>query len=120
MADIFLHNTMTGKKELFSPLKQGEVSIYNCGPTVYNYAHIGNFRTYVFGDLLRRTFEYNEYVVNQVMNITDVDDKTIRGSKQSGVSLSEFTKKYEEIFKEELGQLRVLTPTSMPRATESI
>lgn len=120
MHPIYLHNTMTGKKELFTPLKAGEVSMYHCGPTVYNYAHIGNFRTYVFGDLLRRVFEYNGYDIRQVMNITDVDDKTIRGSQQSGISLKEFTRKYEDIFKTELAELHIKTPMQMPRATESV
>jgi cysteinyl-tRNA synthetase len=120
MNPIYLHNTLTGKKELFTPLKAGEVSMYHCGPTVYNYAHIGNFRTYVFGDLLRRVFEYNGYSIRQVMNITDVDDKTIRGSQQSGISLKEFTRKYEDIFKAELSDLHIKMPMQMPRATESV
>ena len=71
-----LYNTLTGKKEEFKPLKDGEVSMYTCGPTVYNYAHIGNLRAYVFADVLRRTLEYNGYAVKQVMNITDVGQLT--------------------------------------------
>ncbi len=118
--EINLHNTMTGRKELFVPLMTGKVSIYNCGPTVYNYAHIGNFRTYIFGDLLRRMFEYNNYSVHQVMNITDVDDKTIRGSAASSINLKDFTKKYEDIFKAELSEAHILTPHQMPRATDFI
>ena len=127
--DIYLHDTLTGKKEVFVPLQKAEsaleeksnkVSIYNCGPTVYNYAHIGNFRTYVFGDILRRVFEYNGFSVNQVMNITDVDDKTIRDSIKAEISLKKFTRKYEDIFKEEQSEMNILTPHAMPRATESI
>lgn len=127
--DIYLHNTLTGKKEVFVPLQKAEsaleeksnkVSIYNCGPTVYNYAHIGNFRTYVFGDILRRIFEYNGFGVDQVMNITDVDDKTIRDSIKAEISLKKFTRKYEDIFKEEQKEMNILTPHAMPRATESI
>lgn len=120
MKQIRLYDTLTGEKKDFKPLKAGEVSIYNCGPTVYNYAHIGNFRTYIFGDVLRRVFEYNGYKVRQVMNITDVDDKTIRDSKKNGMSLKEFTRKYEEIFMNELAELHIKIPTAMPRATESI
>ena len=89
---IKLFNTLTGHKEEFKPIKSGEVSMYNCGPTVYNYAHIGNLRAYVFVDVLRRTLEYNGYKVRQVMNITDVghltsdgddgDDKMVKALKR--------------------------------------
>ena len=85
------YNFLTRKKEEFRPLKKGCVGLYACGPTVYNYAHIGNFRTYILGDVLRRTLEYSGYKVQHVMNITDVDDKTIRDSKKAGKSLKEFT-----------------------------
>ena len=67
MPSIFLHNTLTGKKEEFKPIKKDEVSMYNCGPTVYNHAHIGNLRSYIFADILRRTFEYNGYKVKQTL-----------------------------------------------------
>ena len=70
--DIYLHDTLTGKKKKFEPITPGKVSMYNCGPTVYNYAHIGNLRSYVFADVLRRMFEWNGYEVKQVINITDV------------------------------------------------
>ena len=96
--DIYLHNTLTGKKEKFIPIVAGQVGIYSCGPTVYDYAHIGNFRTFIFGDILRRMFEYNGYAVNQVMNITDVDDKTIKRSQQEKAGLSDITRKYENLF----------------------
>src|SRR4051812_24833549 len=96
--DIYLQNTLTGNKDKFEPIKPGEVSMYNCGPTVYDYAHIGNFRTFIMGDILRRMFEYNGYKVNQVMNITDLDDKTIRRSQEEDRSLEDLTRKYEKLF----------------------
>ncbi len=120
MTEIHLHNTLTGKKEKFTPINNGEVSIYSCGPTVYDYAHIGNFRTFVFGDILRRMFAYNGYTVNQVMNITDVDDKTIKKSQQEKISLSAVTRKYEDLFLQDLQSLNILRASKTPRATESI
>ncbi|KND47882.1 MAG: cysteine--tRNA ligase [Parcubacteria bacterium C7867-006] len=120
MADIYLNDTLTKEKRKFEPLKQGEVSMYNCGPTVYDYAHIGNFRTFITGDILRRMFEYNDLKVNQVMNVTDVDDKTIKRSQSEGVSLETLTRKYEDLFFEDLKSLNILKPTKTPRATESI
>ena len=74
------YNTLHRKKEIFQPLEKGKVTLYTCGPTVYDYAHIGNFRAYIFEDLLRRYLEFSGYDVLQVMNITDIDDKTIRRS----------------------------------------
>ena len=94
--------------------------MYNCGPTVYDYAHIGNFRTFILNDLLRRMFEYNKYDVNQVMNITDVDDKTIKRSQDERVTLDELTRKYEKIFFGDLKSLNIKTPKETPRATESM
>ena len=117
---IYLQNTLSGKKEEFTPIKEGEVSMYNCGPTVYDFAHIGNFRTFILYDLLRRMFEYNNYNVNQVMNITDVDDKTIKRSRSEHVSLGTLTIKYEAIFLNDLKSLNILPAKKTPRATESI
>ena len=74
------YNTLTRKKEIFKPIKKGWVKIYSCGPTVYDFAHIGNFRAYVFADILRRYLEYKGYQVKHIMNITDIDDKTIKNS----------------------------------------
>ncbi|MEI7513030.1 MAG: cysteine--tRNA ligase [bacterium] len=116
--DIYLHNTLTRAKEKFIPIKKGEVGMYNCGPTVYDHPHIGNLRTLIFGDILRRVFEYNSYKVIQVMNITDVDDKTIKKSKAEKVSLYDFTSKYEKVFRDNMELLNVKTPHRMPRATE--
>ena len=118
--DIHLQNTLSRKKEKFESIKPRQVSMYNCGPTVYDYAHIGNFRTFILNDLLRRVFEYNGYDVNQVMNITDIDDKTIKRSRDENISLEELTKKYEKIFFDDLKSLNIKTPKETPRATESI
>ena len=94
MNELKLYNTLSRKKEAFKPLMKGQVGMYSCGPTVYNYAHIGNLRTYIFNDLLKRSLIYLEYKVKHVMNITDVDDKTIKGSRDEKIPLKEFTEKY--------------------------
>lgn len=120
MTQIFLQNTLGNKKEEFVPLKAGEVSMYSCGPTVYDFAHIGNFRTFILSDILRRTFEYNGYKVDGVMNVTDVDDKTIKRSRAEGISLEALTRKYEDLFFTDLETLNVKKPGKTPRATESI
>lgn len=117
---IFLQNTLSGEKEEFKPLKEGEVSMYTCGPTVYDFAHIGNFRTFIFSDVLKRIFEYNNYKVDAVMNITDVDDKTIKRSVAEGVSLETLTRKYEDLFFKDLASLNIEKFPKTPRATESI
>ncbi|OHA23959.1 MAG: cysteine--tRNA ligase [Candidatus Taylorbacteria bacterium RIFCSPLOWO2_01_FULL_44_26] len=118
--DIYLHNTLSGEKELFKPIKKGLVSMYHCGPTVYDTPHIGNYRTFIMNDLIRRAFEYNQYEVNQVMNITDVDDKTINKSREEKVPLKNITQRYEKLFLEGLDCLNILRPTSLVRATEHI
>ncbi len=118
--EIQLYNTLTRNKETFKPLKQGEVSIYNCGPTVYDTPHIGNYRTFIMNDLIRRVFEYNDYKVDQVMNITDVDDKTIRRSREEKIPLKELTLKYEKLFIEESEKLNLKRPDHLIRATEYI
>lgn len=114
------YNDLTKRKEEFVPIHPGQVGIYSCGPTVYNYAHIGNLRSFVFVDLLKRFLKYEGYSVKHVMNITDVDDKTIKGSQQEGVPLKEFTLKYEKAFLEDLKALNIQIPDVMPRATEHI
>ncbi len=114
------YNTLTRKKEEFKPLEKGVVRIYTCGPTVYDYAHIGNFRTYVFQDLLRRWLEYRGYKVIQVMNITDVDDKTIRGARREGISLKEYTERYIKAFFEDIKTLNIEKAEYYPKATEHI
>lgn len=117
---LTLFNTLSNKKESFEPLTKGVVKIYNCGPTVYDYAHIGNFRTVILYDLLRRTLEWDGFKVEQVMNITDVDDKTIKRSQVEKISLEELTKKYEVIFWNDLASLNILKPHQTPRATEYV
>lgn len=117
---IYLFNTLTRRKERFTPLEKGVVKMYHCGPTVYARPHIGNYRAFLFADLLRRFFEYKGFQVIQVMNLTDVDDKTIRDSQRAGVSLREFTDQYIQIFFEELDVLKVRRAHHYPRATEHI
>lgn len=117
---IKLYNTLTRKKETFKPIKKGEVGMYSCGPTVYNYAHIGNLRNYVFNDILKRVLLYNQFKVKQVMNITDVDDKTIKKSKEENTSLKEITRKYEDAFLRDLKELNILVPEIKSRAIEHI
>ena len=117
---IQLYNTLTKKKETFKPIKKGYIGMYSCGPTVWNYAHIGNFRTYIFNDLLKRMFEYNDYKVNHIMNITDIDDRIIKVSREESMPFKKFTSKYEKIFFDELKSLNIIPPSSAPKATESI
>ncbi|MDP3962386.1 MAG: cysteine--tRNA ligase, partial [bacterium] len=115
-----IFNTLSGEKEEFKPIKEGSVGIYNCGPTVYDTAHIGNLRTLVMYDIVRRVFEYEGYTVTQVMNITDVDDKTIRRSREESKSLEEVTRHYENLFLEDIHSMNILTPHQILRATGHI
>ena len=102
-----LYNTKTRKKEEFKPLKQNEVKVYFCGPTVYNYAHIWNLRTYVFEDIVVKTLRFLGYNLNTVMNVTDIDDKTIKASVASGENLLDFTKKYTDIFLNDIKKIGI-------------
>jgi len=97
-ARLRFFNTLTRRQEEFLPLREGHVGLYTCGPTVYNYVHIGNLRTFVCEDVLRRTLKAFGYQVTQVQNLTDIDDKTIRGAAAEGVSLRDFTDRYAEAF----------------------
>src|SRR3990167_4016249 len=115
-----LFNTFTRNKQEFHKKPGQKVTLYTCGPTVYDYAHIGNFRSFVFEDLLRRFLEFKGCEVNHVMNITDVDDKTIAGANREGKPLKEFTAKYIEAFNEDLATLHILPPTVQPKATDEI
>lgn len=117
--EIKFSNTESRTKETFRPLSN-TVKMYTCGPTVYNYAHIGNFRTYVFEDLLRRTLKFFGYKVNQVMNLTDVDDKTIKGAIAQGVTLDAYTKTYKDAFFEDLKTLNIDPVEHYPAATDFI
>ncbi len=120
MADLQFYNSMSRSKEVFTPIEPGKVKMYTCGPTVYNFAHIGNFRAYMFEDLLRRTIEYAGYDVMQVMNLTDVDDKTIRDSIAEGLALNDFTAKYKKSFFEDIDTLRIEKAEHYPAATDHI
>jgi len=114
------YNTLTRKKEVFKPLKKGNVGIYTCGPTVYNFVHIGNLRAYVFADILKRYLEYKGYEVKHIMNITDIDDKTIKQSKVEKKNLKELTKKYAKEFLQDLKILNIKKADFYPKATEHI
>jgi cysteinyl-tRNA synthetase len=114
------YNTLTKRKDVFRPLRKGMVTVYNCGPTVYDYSHIGNLRSYVFADILRRYLEYKKFKVTQIMNITDVDDKTIKGSQKQKISLTKYSKKYEKAFFEDIDMLNIKKANRYPRATEHI
>lgn len=113
-------NTLTRKVETFKPIKEGEVLIYTCGPTVYDFAHIGNFRAYVCADLLKRYLKYNGIKVKHVMNITDVDDKTIKNSQEQGIKLKDYTEKYTKAFFKDIETLNLDPADVYPKATETI
>jgi cysteinyl-tRNA synthetase len=125
-----LFNTLTRKKETFKPLKKSEVGLYTCGPTVYNYAHIGNLRTYVFEDILRRTLEFNNYKVNHVMNITDVghlvsdadtgEDKVEESAKKENKTVWEIADYYTKAFKKDIKDLNIKEPATWCKATDHI
>jgi cysteinyl-tRNA synthetase len=114
-----LFNTMSSQIEEFRPLRDNEVRMYACGPTVYDYGHIGNFRTFIAVDLLRRFLRQGGYKIHHVMNITDVDDKIIRNSARDGVSVQQYTAKYEKAFLEDSAMIGIEQPT-LVRATEHI
>ena len=115
-----IYNTLTRQKEEFSPLQAGKVRLYSCGPTVYDYAHIGNFRSFILADLLKRYLCYRGFEVFHVMNITDVEDKILRRLQEMAIPLEELTGKYVEIFFTELDALNVVRADLYPRATEHV
>jgi cysteinyl-tRNA synthetase len=115
---IKFYDTYSRQLEVFEPIAPPKVKIYTCGPTVYSFAHIGNFRAYVFEDLLQRHLEARGFQVERVMNLTDVDDKTIRGSREAGISLPDFTSKFKTSFFEDIESLRIKRATHFPAATE--
>ncbi len=114
------HNTLTGRVEDFQPLDPPRVRIYTCGPTVYDYAHIGNFRTFVFQDILRRWLRARGYQLTHVMNITDVDDRIIENAAAAGVSIREYTEKYTQAFIEDMRALNIEQTEHFVRATDHI
>jgi cysteinyl-tRNA synthetase len=114
-----LYNTLSGKIEEFQPLQKNEVRMYACGPTVYDYGHIGNFRTFVAVDILHRFLRQSGYTIHHVMNITDVDDKIIRNASREGVPVQQYTAKYEKAFLEDMLLLNIEQP-KLVRATEHI
>jgi cysteinyl-tRNA synthetase len=120
MGEIELHNTLTNRTEPFVPLHPGEVRMYTCGPTVYDYAHIGNYRTFVFQDILRRFFGSRGYRVIQVMNLTDVDDRIIQNAAAAGVGIREYTEKYIRAFLDDMSALNLEPPEHLVRATDHI
>lgn len=120
MSDIQFYNSLTRTKETFTPINGNEVRMYSCGPTVYNVAHIGNFRAYVFSDILRRALLSKGYDVKLVMNLTDVDDKTIKGAQAAGLPLTEYTKTYKDAFFEDIERLRIKPAFAYPAATGHI
>ncbi len=117
---VQLYNTESRHKEIFRPHADNHVKMYTCGPTVYNYAHIGNFRTYVFEDILRRTLKFFGHQVTQVMNLTDVDDKTIRGAIESDQTIADFTQPYKNAFFADIQSLGIERAENYPAATDFI
>jgi cysteinyl-tRNA synthetase len=120
MGEILFQNTLTNKTEPFVPLRPGEVRMYTCGPTVYDFAHIGNFRTFVFQDILRRFLKSKGFRMDQVMNLTDVDDRIIQNAAAKGISIREYTEKYVQAFLEDRKTLNLEEPEHIVRATDHI
>jgi cysteinyl-tRNA synthetase len=127
---LYLFNTLTRQKEEFTPIRPGEVGLYTCGPTVYNFAHIGNLRTYIFEDILKRVLAFNGYTVRHVMNITDVghltgdrdmgEDKMETGARREGKTAWDIAEFYTQAFKQDLARLNILEPSLWCKATDSI
>ncbi len=115
-----VYNSLTRKVEELKPLAENTIRLYTCGPTVYNFAHIGNFRAYAFEDILRRVVQFNGMKIRQVMNLTDVDDKTIRGANAAGVALTDYTKTYKDAFFADLKKLNIQPAEVYPAATDHI
>lgn len=130
LMQLRLYNTLTRKKEIFNPVKKGKVSLYSCGPTVYWYQHIGNLRTYIFSDILKRVLQYNKYNVKHIMNVTDVghltsdadtgEDKVEKAAKKEGKKAKEIADYYLKVFQEDFKRLNILNPNEWPKATEHI
>ena len=117
---LHIYNTLSKEVEKFTPIKDGSVGMYSCGPTVYNLPHVGNYRAFLFNDILKRSLLFLGYEVNHIMNITDVDDKTIRDSQKAGKTLKEFTEFYTKEFNIELGLLNIIPADKQILATDHI
>ena len=120
MTTLSFHNSLTHRVQEFKPIADDHIGLYTCGPTVYNFAHIGNFRCYAFEDILKRTLRFFGYNVKHVMNLTDVDDKTIRGSQAAKIPLNDFTQKYKDAFFNDIKTLRIIPADVYPAATAHI
>ena len=118
--EMKVYNSLSRRVEPLVPLADNTIRLYTCGPTVYNFAHIGNFRAYTFEDILRRVIQFNGMKIRQVMNLTDVDDKTIRGANAAGVPLTDYTKTYKDAFFADLKKLNVQPAEVYPAATDHI
>jgi cysteinyl-tRNA synthetase len=117
---ISFYNSLSHRVEELKPIEEGKIGLYTCGPTVYNFAHIGNFRCYAFEDLLKRTLKASGLEVKHVMNLTDVDDKTIRNSRAENLPLRDFTRKYKDAFFNDIKTLRMIPADVYPAATDTI
>src|SRR5712692_893892 len=120
MTEIRLHNTLSNQTEPFVPLKPGEVTMYTCGPTVYDYAHIGNYRTFIFQDILRRFLKLRGFRLTHVMNLTDVDDRIIANAAAKNVSIRDYTEKFAQAFFDDCKTLSIESPERWVRATDNI
>src|ERR1700730_6750529 len=118
--EIRLHNTLSNETHPFVPQKPGEVTMYTCGPTVYDYAHIGNYRTFVFQDILRRFLKLRGFRLTHVMNLADVDDRIIANAAAQHVSIRDYTEKFAQAFFDDCKTLSIESPEHWVRATENI
>ena len=118
--EMKVYNSLTRSVETLAPIAVNTIRLYTCGPTVYNFAHIGNFRAYTFEDILRRVVQFNGMRIKQVMNLTDVDDKTIRGANAASVPLTTYTKTYKDAFFADLKMLNIQPAEIYPAATDHI
>jgi cysteinyl-tRNA synthetase len=117
---LFLFNTLSRKREEFTPLKENHVTMYTCGPTLCQLIHVGHVRRFIFADLVRRYLEYRGYTVRHVVNVTDLDDRTIRGAEKEGMTLRDFTEKYYQEFMKDLDTLQIKRASHFPRASEHV
>src|SRR4030088_3401957 len=117
---VRLHNSLTGIKDVFAPLEEGHVRMYTCGPTVWNFAHVGNLRAFLFYDLVRRHLQVSGYAVSHVMNLTDIDDRILDQAMHAGVTIGEYVKPYIAAFFEDMSALRSQPAEHYPRATEHV